>query len=126
MIETAAATATLVLFCLSLFQIALIAGAPIGRYAWGGSHEVLPTRLRVASAFSIILYVLFSGLILAKAGLLSVPFSESATDVAMWILTGYFFLGVLMNGISRSKPERLLMTPVAAVLAVLFLFVSLS
>jgi hypothetical protein len=126
MTELAAVTATVLLFCLSLFQVALIAGVPIGRYAWGGNHRVLPTRLRVASVFSIILYALFSVFILTKAGLFAAPFSESVTSVAMWILTGYFFLGILMNGISRSKPERLLMTPVAALLAALFLLVSLN
>lgn len=39
----------------------------------------------------------------------------------MWVLTGYFARGVMMNGISRSKPERSLMTPVSLVLAVLSL-----
>ena len=31
-----------------------------------------------------------------------------------------------MNGISRSKPERLIMTPVALLLALLFLFISMG
>ncbi|MDP9694873.1 UNVERIFIED_ORG: hypothetical protein J2X79_002441 [Arthrobacter globiformis] len=31
-----------------------------------------------------------------------------------------------MNGISRSKPEPLIMTPVALLLALLFLFISMG
>ena len=31
-----------------------------------------------------------------------------------------------MNGISRSKPERLIMTPVALLPALLFLFISMG
>jgi hypothetical protein len=36
--------------------------------------------------------------------------------VAVWVLTAYFGLGVVMNAASRSRPERLVMTPVALVL----------
>jgi hypothetical protein len=44
--------------------------------------------------------------------------------VSMWVLTAYFALGVLMNGISRSRPERLIMTPTALVLAALYLILA--
>ena len=37
-------------------------------------------------------------------------------SVTMRALTAYFALGVIINGISRSKPERLVMTPTALVL----------
>ncbi|MGA8978863.1 MAG: hypothetical protein WB473_07065 [Pedococcus sp.] len=39
--------------------------------------------------------------------------------VATWVVAGYFFLGIGMNLASRSKPERVLMTPVVALLCVL-------
>ncbi len=44
----------------------------------------------------------------------------------MWVLTGYFTLGIVLNGISRSKPERNVMTPVSLLLAVLCLIVALG
>ena len=44
----------------------------------------------------------------------------------MWVLTGYFALGIVMNAISRSKPERFTMTPVSLVLAGLCLVVALG
>ena len=44
----------------------------------------------------------------------------------MWIVYGYFVLGIVMNALSRSKPERYTMTPVVTVLAVLSLLVALS
>ncbi|MCC2307593.1 hypothetical protein [Cellulomonas chengniuliangii] len=43
---------------------------------------------------------------------------------AAWVLTAYLAVGVIMNGISRSKPERAVMAPVALVLAVCSLIVS--
>jgi hypothetical protein len=42
------------------------------------------------------------------------------------VLTAYFALGVVMNGISRSKPERLVMTPTTLLLAALYLVLSLN
>lgn len=122
----AALLATVILAGLAIFQTALIAGAPIGRFAWGGSHNVLPMQLRVGSMISIVLYVLFALLILEKADVTNLVQSNQAVDVAMWVSTGYFFVGILANAASRSKPERNLMTPVALALAVLFLIVSLA
>lgn len=115
-----------VLAGLAVFQGALIAGAPLGRMAWGGQHAVLPARLRAGSALSVALYAVFGYVALAKAGLVAPFVSESVSSILMWVLTAYFALGVVMNGISRSKPERLIMTPTALVLTVLYLIVAIG
>jgi hypothetical protein len=52
--------------------------------------------------------------------------NEAVTSVVTWVLAGYFALGVLMNAISRSKPERAVMTPVALVLAAAYLVLAVS
>jgi hypothetical protein len=113
------------LAALAIFQGMLIAGAPLGRMAWGGQHRVLPARLRIGSAVSIAVYAVFADAALAKAGLVPPLVSETFTSISVWVLTAYFALGVVMNGISRSKPERLIMTPTALVLAALYLVLSL-
>ena len=53
---------------LAVFQVLLIAGAPLGRFAWGGQNAVLPARLRIGSAVSIVLYAVFAVLMLQVAG----------------------------------------------------------
>ena len=111
---------------LAVFQIALIMGAPLGKFAWGGAHDVLPRQLRIASISSIILYAIFAAFVLSKASVLELIPNNSAVNIGMWVFTVYFFLGIVMNAASRSKSERLVMTPVAAVLAVLFLLVTLA
>ncbi|MFJ6455238.1 hypothetical protein [Paenarthrobacter sp. NPDC091669] len=118
--------ACIILGCLAVFQVALAAGAPLGRFAWGGQHDILPQKLRVGSVASVVLYAVFGYTALAKAELVPALISEGFTDVFMWVLTAYFTLGVFMNAISRSKPERCVMTPVALVLAILFLLLSLG
>lgn len=126
MTSAAALLICVILGLLAIFQLLLIAGRPLGKFAWGGQHEVLPSRLRIGSAISILLYALFALLVLERAQLTSLIPSATFLAVAMWVLTGYFALGVIMNGISRSKPERFLMTPVALVLAGLCLVVALG
>ncbi len=111
--------------CLAVFQLLLVAGAPLGRFAWGGQNEVLPTAQRIGSAVSVALYAAFAVLMLQAAGAVTV-LPRGAADVAIWVLTAYLCLGVAMNAASRSRPERLVMTPVALVLAVVCLVLALS
>ncbi len=116
--------ATAILAGLAVFQFALTCGAPLGRFAWGGKHEVLPSNLRVWSVASILLYAIFAMFILSAASVVSIIPEGSLLRNGMIVFSGYFVLGTVVNLISPSKPERLVMTPVAAVLAVTFLGVA--
>lgn len=113
----AAAVVTCALLAgLAVFQALLAAGRPWGRFAWGGQYDVLPRGLRIGSAVSIVLYAFFVLVILSAAGIVSL-LPSGFVDVAIWVLTGYFVVGIAMNAVSRSRPERMVMTPVVAVLA---------
>jgi len=98
----------------------------LGSFAWGGQHKrELPARLRIGSAVSILVYALFGVVLLDRAGLADIA-PDTASRVAAWVLFAYFVLGVVMNGISRSRQERLAMTPTTLVLAVCTLLVALG
>lgn len=118
--------ALIILLALTIFQLALVFGAPLGAYAWGGQHKVLPTNLRVSSVGSIILYILFAGVIASKTGFISGLILPQTVNFSMYVFAAYFTLGIFMNAISKSKKERMVMAPVAAVLAVCFWVVALS
>lgn len=122
---TAAIALTVLLAALTVFQLALALGAPIGHFAWGGAHRVLPAKLRVGSLLSIAIYALIVVLALDRAGAVDVV-PEPVSTVGIWIVFGYFVLGIPLNAISRSRPERFTMTPVVIVLAVLSLLVAVS
>lgn len=109
---------TVILTLLALFQLALALGAPLGHFAWGGRHRVLPVHLRVGSAASIVIYGLIDLIAWDRVGAIDV-FPEPFSEVAMWVIFAYFTVGIVMNAISRSKPERYTMVPVSLVLAVL-------
>lgn len=113
------------LVLLSVFQLALALGAPIGHFAWGGQHRVLPTKLRLGSLAGIGIYALIAVITLDAADrteILPLGFA----DIAIWVVLGYFVLGIGLNAASRSRPERYSMVPVTIVLAVLTLFVALA
>lgn len=112
---------------LAVLQLALAAGAPLGRYAWGGQHHgALPARLRIGSAVSIVIYALIAVIALERAGVIDLIPGEVVETVAMWVIAVYFALGIVMNGISRSKPERYTMTPVVIVLTAASVILALS
>ena len=116
--QIGAIVAVVVLGVITIFQLALALGVPLGAAAWGGSHPgVLPGRLRVASAVvGLVVYPLIALLILATAGLINVDVHGSG-PTAMWFLTGFFTLGAIANFASRSKVERI-WGPVTLVLAI--------
>jgi hypothetical protein len=115
-----------VLAALALLQAALIAGAPLGRLAWGGNDVVLPPAKRVASAVSVLLYAAFGYVAVAKAQFAGAAEVPAAISIAIGVIAGYLALGIPMNAISRSRPERLTMTPVSAVLAGLAITLALA
>jgi hypothetical protein len=121
----AAILATAMFVALAIFQAALAAGTPWGRLAWGGGKEVLSPLQRGASFFAVILFGIFALIVLQRAGLAAL-LPAPIVDTGIWVIVGYLALGIPMNAISRSLPERLVMTPVAAILFAAVLIVALG
>ena len=121
----AAVVATAILVALAVLQASVAAGAPLGRFVWGGQHQTLPPRLRIGSAVSVLLYAGFALLLLSRAGVL--PGGNTGfVIVSTWVLFAYFTLGILGNLSSRSQAERWTMVPTSAVLAAAALIVAAS
>jgi hypothetical protein len=125
MTTAAAILATVILAGLGLFQAALAAGAPLGRFAWGGQRDKLPAAFRAASAATIPLFGLMAIVLLDRAGVTSV-LPDSAARIGAWVIVAYMVAGTVMNLMSRSRSERSVMMPVAAALAILSAIVAAS
>jgi hypothetical protein len=119
MITVAAVVASVLLTGLAVLQILLAAGRPLGRLAWGGRHEVLPVSLRIGSVVSVVSYAVIAWLLWRAVA------QPGDAGPWMWILTAFFGLGIVMNAASRSRSERLVMTPVVAALAACCLLIAL-
>ena len=125
LVSTTAWIAGAVLVGLSIFQALLAWGAPLGRLAWGGAHERLPTRLRIASLASSVVCVFGAVCVLERAGVISLFDRPGAVRVVVWILTVLFGLSSAGNLASKSVWEKRVMTPVAVTLTVACLIVSI-
>lgn len=126
LVEAAAATFTLLSVLTIGFQIAVGLGAPWGRFTLGGKYpDVLPMKARVIPVISTVIIALFIAIVLIRAGLIR-PDLFQASHIAIWFPVGYMALGLVMNAISPSKPERKLWVPVIAVMLVCTLVVALD
>jgi hypothetical protein len=126
MTNAAAVSVCLILGALAVFQGALVLGAPLGRFAWGGQHRVLPTKLRAGSVAAVLIYGVMAAVVLARADLWRQELSETMLRTATWVVVAYLLLGVAGNLASRSKSERMVMAPVSAVLGVLTAVVAMN
>lgn len=120
MITIAALISAATHFAIAVFQIFLVAGKPWGEYAWGGQHHgVLSRPLRFGSAVSAVVLLSFTLINLCYAGIIVLPLPALTVLRLQWAIAVYAGLGTVMNAISRSRRERLLWTPVCAVLLAL-------
>jgi hypothetical protein len=129
-VETYARIAAIVvaagLVAVATFQALLAAGAPLGRAAWGGVHERLPSRLRIASLVSAVVLSGAAVIVMAAAGVLSFPLGDLVLGWGPWVLAALLALSALGNLASRSRPERTIMGPLSLLLAFLCVVVALG
>jgi membrane protease YdiL (CAAX protease family) len=103
---------------LAAFQILLAAGLPLGAAAFGGSNAVLPSRLRMASATSALVFLATLYVILARGGLFGSVGKTTPIHVAVWIATALFAVSALANIASPSRWEQFMMAPLGLLLAI--------
>ena len=118
--RTCASGAAALFGAVATFELALAAGAPLGKAAWGGGQAHLGAGLRVASAGAAVMLGGAALVVLRRGGhSVWAPVPQRWLPRAVWGLTAYTAAGAAMNAISRSPVERAVMGPTALSLAVL-------
>ncbi|MDR9415859.1 MAG: hypothetical protein RI564_06215 [Gracilimonas sp.] len=113
-------TGILLSFFLMVFQLLLSLGYPLGQFAWGGSHKILPTKLRIGSFISTLFFA-FSVFILWM-NITENPIAR----VTYPVLGILFLLSSFANFNSESYWEKHIMTPTAVLLFLCYLGLSLQ
>lgn len=91
----------------ALFQIAIVLGAPLGEYSYGGrTVGKLPSRYRISSFFSVLLLAAIAGHYLALLGVFQPLIDSGLLSIANWVLVGFAALAALLNNITRSAKEK--------------------
>ena len=111
---------------LSIFQLLLAIGKPLGRFAYGGKHETLPKNLRIMSLVAIGIFVFGSISVLVRVGLISIISDSIVFVIVVWVLAFYLSLNTLANLASKSKSEKKVMTPISLSLAICLFIVAIA
>lgn len=91
----------------AMFQLAIVLGAPVGDYAYGGNHTgTLPVKYRVASFASMLVFLAVAGHYLAQIGLFSPLLDEAGNAIANWGFVLFFGLSAVLNNITKSEKEK--------------------
>ena len=97
------------------FQLAMTGGAPWGHLTLGGRwHGVLPPPIRLLSFVQAVLVFAMIAIVLDRGGVITL----SLPDWTYYATLALCALSVVANAATPSKPERLLMLPVAGLMLV--------
>jgi hypothetical protein len=119
MIVLIAAIIAVVLFTgMSIFQLLLVLGLPYGRLAYGGKYEKLPSKMKITSLIGIVIFIFASLSVLERAEIIIIFNNLMFVTVFVWIIAVYLAFITFMNAVSKSKWEKLIMTPISLTLAI--------
>jgi hypothetical protein len=115
---------TVVAVGVCIFQLALVLGAPWGKFTLGGRwQDRLPPKIRLIPVASLILLGFFCLVILARVKLV-LPALHELSQSFTWLVVFYCAFGSLANAMTPSKAERELWLPVVLLMFVLSLVVA--
>jgi hypothetical protein len=114
-----------ILVVLLALQLALLFGAPLGRFSWTGEDGVLLDHDRVKAIVASVVYVFAIVVILQAVKIVDV-FPPLVDQVAIWLVAAGAFANFVASAASRGPMVRAVMTPISLVVAALTLFVAVT
>lgn len=125
MLAIIGAVALLIVIVLSVL---IICGAPLGELTMGGELlDSIPKKFKIIIAASqLILQLFFVVIILQAGGIIPLWFSAKVTKIICIVLAVYLSLNTIMNFISKSKKEKIIMTPLSLISAICFWITALQ
>jgi hypothetical protein len=117
----AARAAAVVMLGIAVFQVALVFGAPWGRYTQGGQTEgALDVSGRLLAAVSCAILIVMAAAMLARVreGPLKGAPGKLVTGLC-WFTTIYSALSIALNLVTESFSERVVFAPTAILLFLL-------
>ncbi|HEY5231398.1 MAG TPA: hypothetical protein VIJ11_10985 [Galbitalea sp.] len=116
---------SVLLLGLATFQIVLLVGIPLARFAWGGEDHYLQPQFRGYATLTVVGCVVGAFAVLQGANIaLVIPIL--ASQVACYVYAVACFGAFILTARSRSLTERRVMLPVFVVLSGLFLIVAIA
>jgi hypothetical protein len=123
--QVVAIVCSLALVVLAVYQLALLLGAPLARFAWGGEDHYLQPRFRWRAALTVVGALLGAFIALCGADMLDL-LPKLVSAIGCFAFTAASFAAFVLTARSRSPIERRVMLPAYLVLAALFLIVAVA
>lgn len=115
-----AITGSALILVIIILYLLLVLGYPYGEYAMGGQNKVLPPKMKVTAAIAIILQVIILIVLLEAGNILNTGLPSQVVSIAGYIFAAYLSVNIVMNLMSKSRKERMVMTPLSAIAAVCY------
>jgi hypothetical protein len=123
--QVVAVICSVILATLAIFQIVLLAGTPLARFAWGGEDHYLQPQFRRFALLTVLGCIVGVFAALQGAGIGQV-IPALVSQLVCYLYAAACFCAFILTARSRSLTERRLMLPVFVVLSGLFLIVAIA
>lgn len=104
----------------ALIYILIALGLPLGEFAMGGKYKIMPTKLRIMIAVSVLIQLFAIMIILQTGEILPSLFSMKVNRILCYFFAIYLSLNSILNAFSKSKKERYTATPLSVLTAICF------
>lgn len=111
---------SLTLLVIVVLYITLVAGLPFGDFAMGGKYKIMPKQMRVACAVSVVVQIIAILVLLQTGRVIFIGLSKEIAKGVCYFFAVYLTLNTVINLLSKSKKEKLVMTPLSLVTAICF------
>ena len=126
MVHLAINVSVFLILVVILFQLALACGVPWGSLAMGGKYPgKFPLTMRVAALAQVVILSIIGVIILVRSGV-AFPELFPVSKNIIWGVVVLNVVGLVANLATPSKWERIIWSPVVAVLLVCSIIVALS
>lgn len=113
-------------FGVAVLYLLLAMGLPYGDLAMGGKYKTMPKQMRVACAVSVAIQLVAILFVLQAGDVISIDSLEAIASGVCYFFAAYLFINTLMNVMSKSKKEKMIMTPLSLVTAICFLLTAMN
>ncbi len=119
--RTAAKILIVIFGVLVIFHVLMLLQLLPPNMVWGGQAAGSPASLRTLEVISLIITILFTLVVAAKAGFIQAAGWVKVVNVLLWLIFVYLLLNTLGNLASGSSLERAIFAPLS-IIAMLLVF----
>lgn len=117
---------TILFGVIAILTLLVTFGLPLGEFTLGGKYKILPPKMRIASGISFFIQLFALVIILQTGGIITSGIPFNIARGICFFFAAYLSINVIMNFLSKSKKEKVVMTPLSIITAICFWITAIS